>query len=476
MYLPSVIPSDIRTDWMYTSSDNSNQLTSNIMDDGTNRRNTNTNNNTNSRSRKSDFPPLSFYTPNRSTPLFMNNVNKKTFSTLKNSQNFKKLNSRFDDHKFESIEQLSLELGTRIHKLKAFETWGYSFIKPLGLNKTMNQLIEESNDLANELVNNDEDELYPDNNNDDITGNEDQNSNGEMDVVENADDNRRSRDLQEHTHLMTENLGQMQRNDNSLHENNISTETPNENANENRNIDYILEDSVENENEHFERDLDAELSDHDLSGSSVFQDHDDTFYGDEEYEHRRIDHRHKNTQEEEEEEEGEEVVEEENDDDDDYDIGNDAVVEDDFADTEEMEIEQTDNNNNNNNIISQARIDPILHSSFNDDIVEYSLPINSKPKANHSIEEVYFMAYEDYQDDHSIVEGINTHSRPYESRNVSIAESTFTRRSNNSDRRYLDSGNLTTPSTITSNIPNPSTGNTTADDVIRGSDFDLTLD
>lgn len=454
MYLPSVIPSDIRTDWMYTSSDNGTQLPTSLTNDRPNQRINNTNNNTNIRTRKSDFPPLSFYTPSRSTPLFMNNVNKKIFSNLKNSQNYKKLNSRFDDHKFESIEQLSLELGTRVQKLKSFETWGYSYLKPLGLNKTMNQLIEESNDIVNDLIDNDEDEEYLNNdvndNDNNINSNlNESNSNG-MDIIGIEDDNRRSsRDIQDDTHLMTENLGQMQRNDNSLHDNNVTAGTSNDSGNYSRNVDYILENSVDNGDEHLERDLDAELSDHDLSGSSALHNHDHAFYDD---------------------------------DDDDYDIGNDAIVEDDFEQGAEMELEQNNHNNhnNNNNLINNHRIDDssrsILHSSFNDDVVEFSLPINTKPRVNPSTEEGYFMAYEDYQDDHSIIEGINNDSKPFRSRNVSISESTFMRSSINSGRRYLDSGNLTGPSTINSTIPNQSTGNTTVDGGIRDSDFDLTLD
>jgi hypothetical protein len=414
----------------------------------------------------------------------MNNISKRTFKILKNSQNFENLKYNYNKNNFESFDQLSLEIGTRLQKLKDIDTWGYNWIKPLGLDKTMNQMIDESEDIFHEIVREDHDLNSNNNNNNNIdldndNANDDGNGINEMEH-RNNNINQRSND---DTHLMTENLGQMQRNNNyndqsnSINDNNITIETSNENSNlqnmrngnnintasTNNNNGYILENNSNNNNNNNsedERDLDAELSNHDLthdlSGSSAYNEHDHAFYDDEdEYlgDQNKVTNRNVFNE-----------TSDEEDNDSDYDVGNVAIVEDGADD--EMDVEREVD-------IIPSTSRSIIHSSFDDDIGGFVLPI-SKPRLNIINDEGYFMAYEDYQDDHSILEG--NISKPYISRSVSISESAYNRPSAQSNRRYLDSGNLTTPTTLNSNIPNQTTGNTTADYETGGDDFNLTLE
>lgn len=526
MYLPNIIPSDIRTGWMQTSSDrriNVNNSRNESSHQQHQQQQQNMNSNMNMRSRKSDFPPLSFYTPIRSNPLYLTNTSKHALSFLQNSKrsyNYNgnvngngnsQFNDAFNSTYYEGIEQLGLELGCRLQTLKDNEIWGYTWLTPLGVDKTMAQLIEEAND---EIIDNEDDhegddgdesgnrnvnlelqsaiDLVNDSaNNIGTVNNNNINSNGSnsfdlQNVNSNNNGNRRQgRDVGDATDMMSENYGQMRRHDVS----NEDSGSFNDNVSSRMNRAIYNNNNSNNYNDEgrmfSERDLDAEISNHDLSSSN-------------------IDYQGENSDDND--DDGGVIYGDEGDDENDDDIGDHAYIEDDdddydiadvrFAEDDDDNVEE---NVNEFNLGDQAIIN--LHDEYenddelddSDDAVHFhqilnlnqgssSYPVNTGRTSREYLdtaEEGYFMAYEDYQDDHSIIDAQVGKPLP---RNVSILENAHTRGSftsvrRNMNSRYTDSANLTTPTTLNSHIGNQTTGNTSVDnDDAHGSDLDMTLE
>lgn len=488
MYLPNIIPSDIRTGWMQAPSEG--RLQASTRNDNSNSSNNSTSNapnlNVSTRGRKSEFPPLSFYTPVRAAPLFLNNVSKTALSLLKNSKKPCTHTNR-QESAFEGIEQLGLELGCRLQKLKENEVWGYTWLTPLGLDKTMAQMLEEANDEVEDIEEDNEDvnlELQNDINgasNDMeemlLNSYEGQQGEGQAAVQNTA--------IQDATDLMTENLGQMRRNENEgdSFNDNINSRASNENDLGNQAIYANTSGDVRLLPE---RDLDADISNYDsshgnYSNVSIYRGN-DNYYDDEEEMHDVVDHAYIAEDPSFDDEDVVDDVEEnddDEDDDEDYEIGDHAIV--DLQDDDENEEGHSSIaiGNHRNEILGNVSR-TLLHSSFHEDAgAGAGIPIGTAGRRFLEGEEQYFMAYEDYQEDHSIIEG--QVGKPYPSRGVSILESAHTRGSGNSVRRnintgYTDSANLTTPTTINSSIGNQTTGNTSVDNDIHGSDFDMTLE
>lgn len=485
MYLPNIIPSGIRTDWMHVASSERKQInqrhenlttTSTTTTTTTTTPSANQTYNTNTRGRISDFPPLSFYTPVRSTPLFFNYTSKNSLSMFENS---KRSSSNFKhDNRFEGMEQIGLEIGTRLQKLKENETWGYNWITPLGLDKTMLQILDDSNDDAEDIVDEEEEREAR-------RGEEEDNYQRETgqeynDVIDNGafnnvgvlqdEDNNESTEV---TDMMSENFGQMRRTSSNFED------TENENHDDHDRPIYGNESST-GEGYINERDLDEDLSDHDIDNTNYS---DISVYQEENY---RDDY------------DEEEIIEDGNgEEESDEDVGNDAIVGiqyDDDGDDYEYEYEAARIfhvvDTRTSILDNQSR--SILHSSFHEDIESYTNPashmVTSKMPTRgddsgrlYSAEdERYFMALEDYQDDHSMLEGKS--NKIYNSRGVSISETPFLRGSNYSVRRNANTGstdspNLTTPTTINSATANQiTTGNTSTDNEFHEADFDMTLE
>lgn len=425
MYIPSVLATGIRTTWLNEDPSTSNGrfgLLSNNEHQDPSQRNV-------VATRKSEFPPLSCYSASQPMPLYMKKTSQRVYRKLKTLKLNSDLDGSNNENTFESIEQLSLELGNRINHTAELSTWGYKWIAPLGVGKTMSQLLEEEKmQKLEEFV--------------DVEGfeHEDVQPPGESMSVD-ATDHPADED---NTHLMTENFGQMHR-----------TTAPS-NANDNFTIDGTTEGSISRSNilslnggyqddaqprqqmaEGEERDLDAELSDHDVSG---YEEH-DAFYGDEDYD--------------------EEVIHEDEGAEEDSDVGNHAIHE----DFQESEIER-----GSFDFIS-GNDRPLLQSSFDEE--RNPLPIKKQIKPNHIPEDGYFMAFEDYQNDHSILESNN--GNPSKFRNVSIDGGSMRVRGELVE--VLDSANLTTPTTTNSFLGNlnQDTGNTTAGSD-NDSDLEMTID
>ncbi|TID29701.1 hypothetical protein CANINC_001714 [Pichia inconspicua] len=413
MYLPNLIPTDLHVEWANPSTNPSQQ-------NKINKGNTGLLNN-----RRSEFPPLSYYVPSKPIPLHTTSSSKKIYSSLKRYRNNLNTQGNAD---FEGLEHISLELGSRINSLNEIERWGYKWIKPLGVNKTMSELIEECR----------KDELNK------VDGSIDPHVESNHDALNSPEEVHD--DTQNNTHLMTENFGHLQPgediNDNitSLN-NNITTGTTNQTELEmDRNI---LIDEIA-----AERDLDAELSNHDLDESSSdlsdSNEYDDAFYGDGD---------DMNGLEDEEADSDDNVDEHHH-----HDSANIAVY--------DISTDPVDNNDEPN--------DRNIRSSFDHGLINI-LDVNKRIVP--TVPDEYFMAYEDYQEDHSILEG-QPRNVSGNSRMVSISESTHSRRLFRSDRQNLDSGNLTTPSTLRSVTIQQTTGNTSIDErnVVYTSDFDMTLE
>lgn len=401
MYLPDLIPSDFNVVWANPSTNSNHQ---NRFSKG---------NNGLPNNRKSESPPLSYYTPNKSIPLHMNSTSKKLYSNLRKYRSNLNTQGKAD---YEGLEHISLNLGSRINNLKEIETWGYNWIKPQGVNKTMTQLIEESNN-SNETKK-EKESADPEELNDDAIS----------EPVNNNHD-----ETQNNTHLMTENFGHLHPAENAddntaSANNNITVEITNQ-TEPDMNHNILSSDLGE------ERDLDAEISNldvnSDLSDISEYNEYDEAFYEDEE---------------------------DLNDleDDDGLDEGNEAIIHDDPINPEANEPDT----------------ELILHSSFDHGLINlYDATKRNVPTG----EDEYFMACEEYQDDHSILKGQRKNNNL---RVVSISESAYSGRYNRYDRRYLDSGNLTTATTLNSTTAQQTTGNTSVDEpnMIYTSDFDMTLE
>lgn len=414
MYLPNLIPTDLHVDWANPST-NLNQQNK------TNRGNLGVPNN-----RKSEFPPLSYYTPSKPTPLHMNSSSKKLYSSLKKYRSNLNTQGNAD---FEGLEHISLELGSRINGLNEIETWGYKWIKPLGVKKTMAQMIEECKKESNG------------------TGSRSGSGSVDPELRTNQEESHSIEEIhdetQNNTHLMTENYGHLQpnevANDNTTSlNNNITVETSNQTEPE-MDRNFLI---------NTERDLDAELSNHDLnenfSDLSDSNDYDDAFY-----------------------EDGDDMNDMEDDDDEEDEEDNEGEADNNVRRTTSAVFDESADLDGNN-----EEHDRIIRSSFDHGLINI---LDASKRNIPTGEDEYFMAYEDYQEDHSILEGQPRHSNA-NSRVVSISDSAYTRRSNRSDRR--NSGNLTTASTFQSPAIQQSTGNTSVDEgnVIYTSDFDMTLE
>ncbi|KAG0689204.1 hypothetical protein C6P40_005434 [Pichia californica] len=480
--LPNIIPSDVRTGWMQFTSDRRLEINHSF---NTSNNNNNANNNTGIRSRTSDFPPLSFYTPIKSNPLHINNSLKHALSFLQNSKksscNKNHYTGNNHDTSFEGIEQLELELGYRLQMLKDNETWGYTWLRPLGLDKTMAQMLEDVNeddDIEDDNLNHNIPNEAEINDNINVNNNNNNNNNPVAAITnDNINDpiSNQQNETRDDTDMMTENYGQMRRNENnesiSYNNNEINSRISNENS-ENR---VIYDNSAEGRL-FSERDLDAEISNHDISNNSEIYRENNQYYEDEndgndnnddvddvDDEDGLGDHAYIH-----EEDDPEEYEDEDGDDG--FEIGNNFIMDlqDDYEDDNYEHV--------GNNLNSRS----LLQSSFYED-TDRREGVISNAYSNRAYlegEERYFMAYEEYQDDHSVLEGQS--GKPYP-RTASIPDSAQTRRSNNSIRRnlitnYIDSANLTTPTTLNSNIANQSTGQTSMDNGIHGLDFDLNLE
>lgn len=476
MYIPNIIPSDIRTGWMQASSEG--RLQVNAKNDSSYVSASNGGNpNINTRGRKSDFPPLSFYTPVRSAPLYLNAASKSALSFLKNSKRSSSRNNH-QETALEGIEQLGLELGCRLQNLRDNEIWGYTWLTPLGLDRTMAQMLEEANDEIDEIEEDNEGmnlELQNGASNDleemELNSYGSQSGEGQGATQSNA-----TRDA---TDLMTENYGQMRRNENEGGE--VSNDNGNSRAtNENDLGNQVIYGNSSGDGGLLsERDLDAEISNYDISHGnyssvSIYRGNDDFF--DEEDDMNDIRDQAYIADENDSEEGGEGGG---GDNEIEYEVGNHVMVDLGDDDSNEDHIDNVNNRNSRTDVLGNVSR-TLLHSSFHDDAeINTGIPMETTGRRILEGEEQYFMAYEDYQDDHSIIEG--QIGKPYPSRGVSILESAHTRGSNNSMRRnintgYTDSANLTTPTTINSSIGNQTTGNTSADNEIHGSDFDMTLE
>ncbi|GAV28644.1 hypothetical protein PMKS-002118 [Pichia membranifaciens] len=346
----------------------------------------------------------------------------------------------------------------------------------------MAQMLEEANDEIEEIEEDNEDvnlELQNDingasNDMEEILLNSYESQQGEGQT---AARNNASRDA---TDLMTENYGQMRRNEN---EGDSFNDNGNSRASHENNLgnQVIYGNTSGDERLLPERDLDADISNYDSShgnySSVSINRGNDNYYDDEEEMHDVADHAyitedHFFDNGEEEEEEDDDVEDE------DYEIGDHAIVDLQDDDDEEDHSHLISDNNRNEILENVSRI--LLHSSFHEDAeAGAGIPIGTAGRRFLEGEEQYFMAYEDYQEDHSIIEG--QVGKPYPSRGVSILESAHTRGSSNSVRRiintgYTNSANLTTPTTINSSIGNQTTGNTSVDNDVHGSDFDMTLE
>lgn len=476
MYIPNIIPSDIRTGWMQASSEG--RLQVNAKNDSSYVSASNGGNpNINTRGRKSDFPPLSFYTPVRSAPLYLNAASKSALSFLKNSKRSFSRNNH-QETALEGIEQLGLELGCRLQNLRDNEIWGYTWLTPLGLDRTMAQMLEEANDEIDEIEEDNEGmnlELQNGASND-LEEMELNSYGSQSGVGQGATQSNATRDA---TDLMTENYGQMRRNENEGGE--VSNDNGNSRAtNENDLGNQVIYGNSSGDGGLLsERDLDSEISNYDISHGnyssvSIYRGNDDFF--DEEDDMNDI--------------RDQAYIADENDSEDggeggggdneiEYEVGNHVMVDLGDDDSNEDHIDNVNNRNSRTDVLGNVSR-TLLHSSFHDDAeINTGIPMETTGRRILEGEEQYFMAYEDYQDDHSIIEG--QIGKPYPSRGVSILESAHTRGSNNSMRRnintgYTDSANLTTPTTINSSIGNQTTGNTSADNEIHGSDFDMTLE
>lgn len=456
MYLPTIIPSDIRTDWMHASSSKEQQRDINANK-------SKQNSSVASRGRRSDFPSLSFYTPAKASPLFLNSYAKQSMRYLKNSKTGSNQDEKQEDDRFEGLEQLSLELGNRLQSLKEIEIWGYTKIKPLGIDKTMSEMLQEKNNERDAINNDDTPSHRESETNNDIDDNDFAeagagNINGDVAI---AHDSALS-DTQNHTHLMAENLGQMQRNDNTAEmgaNDNITSESD-------RNASNSLHRNLLNTTDYDDlgddaRDLDAEISNHDIgdnfSGISAYHEYDDAFYGDDD-----------------------EFLEEE-DDEEEHSHNHDGAQQDRY------QLGLHGDNNHSGNLEADAcsevgadNIDhynadrSVLYSSFLEGAPVQSQHLIRKNKTTEGEDEGYFMAYEDYQDDHSILD-----RKMYKSNNFGnlyTTDNAHSRRSAYSSRRYADSATLTTPTTVASNTRQSMTEDTSVDAEIHGSDFDMTLE
>ena len=217
MYIPSVLATGIRTTWLNEDPSTSNGrfgLLSNNEHQDPSQRNV-------VATRKSEFPPLSCYSASQPMPLYMNKTSQRVYRKLKTLKLNSDLDGSNNENTFESIEQLSLELGNRINHTAELSTWGYKWIAPLGVGKTMSQLLEEEKmQKLEEFV--------------DVEGfeHEDVQPPGESMSVD-ATDHPADED---NTHLMTENFGQKHR-----------TTAPS-NANDNFTIDGTTEGSISRSN------------------------------------------------------------------------------------------------------------------------------------------------------------------------------------------------------------------------------------
>lgn len=411
MYLPNLIPADLHIDWANPSTISNPRTKTGREANGF------------PNSRKSDFPPLSYYTPGNPVPVHTNSASKRIYANLRQYRNNLNTNENTD---FEGLEHMSLELANRTARSREIETWGYNWIRPHGINKTMSQLIEEAK--------NDEESS---NGRESVSGDDD----GNDEEVE--DLNEDSNDAHNNTHLMAENFGHIQPTelniDNSAN-NNITVESTNQ-TDANMNIDNLVDDHIVEDEE---RDLDAEISNHDisnnLSGISEYEEYDDAFYEDEE---------DLNDMEDADDDDDDDAEEEE---------GDIAIVQDESLDLSLINPES----------------EHMVQSSFDNGLMNL---LETNKKKIPAAEDEYFMAYEEYQDDHSILDDQRRNTN-VNSRVVSISDSAFTRRSHGSEQRYADSANITTANTLNSAVARQSTGNTSVDEhnLLYTSDFDMTLE
>lgn len=463
MYLPNVILTDIRTDWMHTSP-NRNRSIGNLLDNNTNcnRNNNNSNNNGNSNSsrnsRKSDFPSLSSYTPVKPTPYHLNSLSKKILKILENSNT---------SHDIEGLDTIAMEMGLRLQKMKEVDTWGYNWLRPIGVGKTMSQMIEERKLMEEEA------ELQRQEESNDLD-NQDYNDDNEMAEdahgIEDLDQlhNNSNNNISQHniTATMAENFGQsaMPSNNHNHNQNHNNTNNAEDTTGEDtgNNVIYGNNSTTEHEEYAMERDLDADLSNHDSNDYNIE-------FGN--YEGNQLDdlddQDSQDYEEEDDEEPGDQVIIEDSDDDGDYSSENHGHSQSNINITHREDMIQSIMNADHN-----------LHSSFDEDFQNLiNNNANKKRERYSNDDERFFMAFEDYQDDHSMLEGRSN------ARNVSNPESVvFTHGSNVSSGRPVVE--LNTISTMNSNVITQSTGNTSVLNTteaeegieIRASDFDMTLD
>jgi hypothetical protein len=474
MSIPNILSSHLGTDWMRpqmvqrsSSNTNPNSTTTQTSRGGKS-----------ARMRKSDFPPLSFYTAERPLPLYHTATSRRIAHLLNTSAGVE-ADENYSNTAIEGVDELSLELSCRLQRMKDINTYGYSWLMPAGVDKTMSQMLREVHE--HEHVNEVDSALNPPVEESDVRADDADMWTGDDARMVGADSQNESGDV---TGMMSENYGQMQErsgNSNQNQSQNHNSQVPNqgtdaegyihtENVLGRHGVDGDEEDDEEDAIEE-ERDLDADITNHDIEGDESYDYYEGT--------NSTGDHQHENNET------------------DDYDVGNDAIV---------VEDDEFPGRNATNH--QEGRVNPhthvhfegsgagiitttgqgsdqgdILHSSFIDASESFQVPVR-KPRHRDNAEAGYFMAYEEYQDDHSMIEGQNNRILPTGRegvRSASFTDSAHTRESALS--RPTNSSELTTTSMANPAILNLSTGNTSMDNNdeeysrhLNASDYNMTLE